>query len=419
MSVEIDYTLNPDELDMMCDLLPEFYNVATVGPRFREINWDEEFKKDMITKKGFIVKTRPFKKKLKDKDGNIINRGAKEMDGIHSPRFGSDWTDENAFADRFSCECGHLIGRIFEGRRCPKCGKKVKFVDVDLSIFAWLKINNPEFTLIHPLLYRKLDSFFGKGVLAGITEFKMRMTLDGYYEQPDEVDLNKYPFFGIGMLDFKNRFMEILEYYKKKRKHKIEMYKEIVRNIDKIFTTSVPIYSSVLRQVFFTDEDYAYSKIDKRYNAMFGNIQKINEETDVNIMNIEKINKSLFKAQTNLNKAFDLIFTSLSEKEGLIRRNILGGRVNFSARNVIIPDSTLRSYEIRLPYVAFIELAKEDIINLLVKLDGVSYNVAVNQWFDAYRSFSPRIYSIMKYILKHSKHGFKCLLNRNPKMLGV
>ena len=414
MAVDIDYTLTAKELDMLQELLPEFYNCMSIGPRFRELDWENEFRKDMLIGKGFIVKAKPFKKKIKDKDGNIINKGIKEMDGTHSPRFGSDWQDDNAFAERYSCQCHNLIGKLFLGRRCKKCGTKVKFVDVDLKIFAWLKITSP-FYLIQPLMYKKLDSFFGKNVLNNIINFQKKMTLDGYYTQPDDVDLDKNPFYGIGMIEFHDRFDEILDYYKKKKKNKAAMYySNIMENREKIFTTSVPIYSAVLRQVFFTDEDYSYTKIDKDFNAMYGNICKINEEPEVNSRNLAKINKNLYKAQNNLNDAFELIFTSINEKEGLIRRNILGGRVNFSARNVIIPDPTLRSYQIRLPYVCFIELYKEEIINLLVKLTGVSYNMAVEEWFNAYREFDAKVYSVMEYILEHTKRGCRCLLNRNP-----
>ena len=89
-------------------------------------------------------------------------------------------------------------------------------------------------------------------------------------------------------------------------------------------------------------------------------------------------------------EAYSLIFTSLTEKEGHIRRNILGGKVNFSSRNVIIPDARLRSYQVRLPYVGFMELYKEEIINLIVKLTGVSYNVAVDEWFKGFRNLTLR-----------------------------
>ena len=200
--------------------------------------------------------------------------------------------------------------------------------------------------------------------------------------------------------------------YRKKRKNKEELYKHIMMNKHKVFSSVIPVYSAVLRQVFFSDEDYKYTRVDTLYNSIFGNFCRLNEETEVNERNYAKINKNLDHAQNRLNECFDLIFTSLTEKEGLIRRNILGGRVNFSARSVITPNARLRSDEIEIPYVAAVELYKEHIINLLVKLDGESYNEAVYEWYKGYVDFSSKIYRIIQYLLKHCK--LKVLLNRNP-----
>jgi len=253
-----------------------------------------------------------------------MSRGIKEMYGIHSPMFGSDYQDENAFAERYSCECGSTIGRIFEGRVCQKCGTKVKFVDVDLKMFAWLKINkDDEFKVIHPLMYRKIAVFLGtkSKTLQNIINFKMDMSLDGKFKKIDGVDYAKNPYYGIGMLEFYKRFDEIMLFYYKKKKNRSDLYEHIMKNKDKVFTNCIPVYSAVLRQVFFSDEDYKYTPLDKLYNSIFGNFQRINEETEVNDRNFAKLNKNLFRAQTNLNKAFDMIFTSLTEKEGL---NIIG-----------------------------------------------------------------------------------------------
>lgn len=88
--------------------------------------------------------------------------------------------------------------------------------------------------------------------------------------------------------------------------------------------------------------------------------------------------------------------------------------MNFSSRCVIIPDASLRSYQVKIPYVCFVELWKPEIINLLVKLDGISYHDAMCRWFDGYRAFDTKIYSIIEYILHKTKGGAQIMLNRNP-----
>lgn len=64
--------------------------------------------------------------------------------------------------------------------------------------------------------------------------------------------------------------------------------------------------------------------------------------------------------------------------------------------------------------VAFVELWKPDIVNLLVKLEGYTYSQAYERWYYAYREFDTKVYKIINYILKKEKGGPTILLNRNP-----
>ena len=64
--------------------------------------------------------------------------------------------------------------------------------------------------------------------------------------------------------------------------------------------------------------------------------------------------------------------------------------------------------------VAFVELFKEHIINLLVKLDGMKFNDALLTWYRAYTDYNEKVYQVIKYILKHTKGKCRTLLNRNP-----
>ena len=132
--IGIDYNLSPAELKLAQKLVPELYNAETIGPMAVIRDWEQDFVNDMKRKFGFIVRAKPFKKTTysNGKVGENAAKGTKEMYGIHSPLFGTDWLDDNAFADRYSCECGKMIGKIFKGRKCPECGTKVEFIDVNL-----------------------------------------------------------------------------------------------------------------------------------------------------------------------------------------------------------------------------------------------------------------------------------------------
>ena len=64
----------------------------------------------------------------------------------------------------------------------------------------------------------------------------------------------------------------------------------------------------------------------------------------------------------SINELYLSKITKLSKKEGLIRGNILGKRIDFSGRCVIIPDPTLKVDECAIPYILFLELFKMKIL---------------------------------------------------------
>ena len=400
----IEEGMTASDIDLLEKLLPEYYNPDTVSIRLKDLNWDEEFHLDMLTGKGFIAFEKPYDTKTKKKNYN----------GIHSQRFGTSFEDDNGFAERYRCNCGRRIGKIYEGETCPWCNTKVQFTDTDLKIFAWYHIENDMFKIIQPAMYKKLEAFIGSKYLPDMIEFKYEMNLNGYYEPPDPSFLQKNPFYGIGMIEFRERLDEILEWTLRKKKNKRALYENIIENKDKIFASNIPIYSSVLRQVFLTDEDYSYTKIDKKYNSLMANIMMLNREREYTIATKKNINLALFKAQRKINTIYSYIFKIVNQKEGHIRENILGGRINFSARNVIIPDTSLRAHQIRLPYLTFLELYKPEIVNILQKRDGITLIQAINKWSKAQMEFSESVYEVMNYILKNTKHGVRCLVNRNP-----
>ena len=65
----------------------------------------------------------------------------KLRESYHIP---ADWSDEDAFSERYSCRCQELRGRVFEGEICPKCETKVEFKDTDLEITGWIILHNME-----------------------------------------------------------------------------------------------------------------------------------------------------------------------------------------------------------------------------------------------------------------------------------
>ena len=127
------------------------------------------------------------------------------------------WEDEEAFAERYSCKCKELKGRVYEGEICPVCGTEVKFRDVDLKIFGWIKLHG--YYIIQPIFFRMLKSIMGNQ-LNEIIEFDKEITRDGLLVDKKS---KSNPFKGIGLIEFKERFDEILDYYWHKKKNKREL----------------------------------------------------------------------------------------------------------------------------------------------------------------------------------------------------
>ena len=49
---------------------------------------------------------------------------------------------------------------------------------------------------------------------------------------------------------------------------------------------------------------------------------------------------------------------------------------------------------------------------MLMRMEGLNLTAACNAWSKAAMDFSPKVYEIMNYYLKHGKP--RCLVNRNP-----
>ena len=202
------------------------------GARLEKLNWDKECELDFLMGRGFEIYD------------TILRDDQKCLHGIQSPIFCSDWGDENAFEERYTCKCGAYRGKIFEGETCPNCREKIEFKDVDLSITGWIKIN--DYKIIQPIYYNKLLSIIGQKAFPEIIQFGKRVGKNGKIESVVQ-EKPSSPFMGIGLIEFRERFDEILDYYKTKKKNKIMEIEEIEEDKEKVFASAIPVYSSVLR----------------------------------------------------------------------------------------------------------------------------------------------------------------------------
>lgn len=364
------------------------------------LNWDIEYLDDIINKKGFLI-TEPATFQLDDSK-------QKSLHGARSILYGTNYEDETAFIERHRCKCGTFKGRIFEGEECPLCKTKVEYKDVDIEFTGWISLGNNY--IINPYYYNKLCDCIGKSVVPEIVTAKPKVDIDGNMRlaTPEEIEEKpKHPFVGIGLIEFRERFEEILNYFKKKKKKKSAEIDRIIKESSSVFCSHIPIYSTFLRPQSSTSDTYYYNSIDKEINPIFNLSEKVKDAEEINKLFI------LSRIQQRVNNLWQKNFSLLNGKEGLIRGQILGGSLNFTSRNVIIPDPTLKDDEVDLSYHTFLEIYKFRIIYYLMKMDDISLSKAYYEWSRAYK-FNQRIYEIMQFIIKKEKP--KILMNRNPTL---
>lgn len=267
-------------------------------------------KHDVISGSGFIISS---SKAIKD--------DMKNPDGIYSPKYGPGLQDIDAFGDRYRCKCGYKTKRLNHGLICPLCGTPVEFRGDNFSTFGYICLKDP-YHIIHPNMLMSIAFFIGEKTFMNIITPQNRKDEDGH-----EIEIKKpkdEPFYGIGMMDFYNRFDEIMEYYNVKRNKK-DYYESIIQDRDKVFTQSIPVYTTHLRPYRLEGGVLHFEGTNALYNMLANLARVINN--DKNKMDKKKKPKDqlLFDMQMKYKELYDEIVKILSGKKGSIRQ-LFGGR---------------------------------------------------------------------------------------------
>ena len=410
MSAETDYIYN--ELDKNIDLsitglYPYTSELNEFGmPKYRYeskleiIDFDEEFNYDICSGHGFIVTSNKSIKKDLVSDNTI-----------YSDKFGMGYNDVTPFGDVYKCKCGHTTMKINEGIICEVCHTPVKYVSSDFSMTGWIKVEEPCY-VIQPAMFKKIKSFIGKNKFDEILIFNAVINEDGFITIKEPPKNN--PYAGIGMLEFRNKFDEIIEYFRKKYKsnnNKMNMYMDIIDNRHKIFAHSVPVYTLQLRPIHKNKNALSFEGNNALFHIM-SNLAKRMNDSKMSTRGREKsTNDLLYKFQMKYMEIYIDLEKLIAQKKGYIR-SLNGGRYNFTARNVIIPDPELAIDEIILPYTTLIELLGLTIVNILTKT--YSPCEAYRIWDEARIKYNPMIGKLIQSILDSEYIGI--ILNRNPSI---
>lgn len=371
--------------------------------RMIRMNWDAEFYKDMLGGDAFII-SEPAEISL---DGSKH----KSLYGPQSPLYGTTYEDEQAFIERYRCDCGAFKSRQFEGEVCPICGTKVEAKDSNINVTGWITLGDNK--IIQPLYYNILSQAIGKSVFPDIINAKYQITTDGQKVKPNEEEMDikpSSPYAGIGIDAFFENYEEILNYFMNIKKNKKSTFELLLKQKRNVFTSHIPVASTLLRPQSITSNTFYYQTVDKIINTTYSLSEAVK-----GCMDVER-DYILQRLQDKVNQMWNVYFEELTGKEGLIRGDMLGGSLNYTSRNVIVPDPTLKDNEVDLSYHTFLEIFKYKIIHYYMKIYDTNLSTAYAVWKSA-STFNEKIYKIMQYIVQQD--DIRILINRNPTLIEI
>jgi len=203
-----------------------------------------------------------------------------------------------------------------------------------------------------------------------------------------------------------------------------------------MFLTRIPVIPPAMRPMVPLDGGrYATSDVNDLYRRVINRnnrLKKLREiaAPDVILRNEKRIlqeavdalidnsirhNQSQ-QAQSQANKARELksLADNLKGKRGLFRQNLLGKRVDYSGRSVIVVGPELKLHQCGLPKHMALELFKPFVISMLLKQE-LAYNVrGASRLID---EKIPEVWAILEEVIKEKY----VLLNRAPTLhrLGI
>lgn len=108
----------------------------------------------------------------------------------------------------------------------------------------------------------------------------------------------------------------------------------------------------------------------------------------------------------------------LEPKPGLVRRHVLGGRLNLTGRAVITSLSEPHIFdELHIPWGTACQLLKYHLANILTNRHGMTAKEALGYIYEHVLKYSPLLDQLFKELINKSKYrGLVCSLHRNPTL---
>lgn len=276
------------------------------------IDLDKERIRDITSGNGFIISAaRAIKDDLKDDNG------------IFSTKYGQTLQDQSPYGMRYRCKCGATKKRFYNGQICKVCGHPVKYVDDNFTYFGWITLKDP-YHVIHPNLYMNIASLIGPTVFNNIISPNDQKDENG--NEVPVVRTKEEPFKKIGMMQFYERFDEIIDFYVSKRPEKKDHYDLIREHREKVFSQSIPVYTIHLRPYKLEGGELHYEDTNAIFNMMAHFATRINNDRYKINQKSKPKEQLLYNLQQKIMELDEETNKIMSGKRGCIR-TLLGGRL--------------------------------------------------------------------------------------------
>jgi len=313
----------------------------------------------------------------------------------------------------YTCQCGMFHGASKDGSKCNIC--KVDITNSNVRRSRYAKITLP-IKVVNPIFYDLLVTCGGTSIKQLIDSL-MKEESSAIYIHEDEFIVSSEPApEGVRTYERHEGIQFLVEHLAENLSASgIVEWQLIKENLDKLFLEEIIVLPADLRPA--SKKSDRGSQVADKVNRYYVQILTKSEIMRGTLLDIQR-DKTLFyqyfnQIQRYVNDLYNHVLVKMSKKEGLIRGNILGKRLDFSGRAVIIPDPLLKINQCCLPYLMILELYKLQISRKLIELGHFRMlNEAVKFVDDCIEISSPTLFEIAQELVI----GEVCLLNRQPSL---
>jgi len=317
----------------------------------------------------------------------------------------------------YTCQCGTYWGISGSGGTCATCEVDVVNSNVRRKRFAKIILPVP---VVNPLFYDLVCDLGGRQVKAALDQLMKDensiMIFDEEEQEwlvekqdPENIDRNAL----VGTNAIQVLIEDLTDAVLAAGDTTWEVIKD---NIDQLIISHVVVLPPDLRPAskkVSRKGQVSSDKINRFYTQILTKKEAF-AETNCDV----RVDRNLYynyyrQLQKDVNELYAFILEKMSKKEGLIRGNILGKRIDFSGRAVIVPDPTLNMDQCSLPYLMFLELFKLKIAKKIIDLGRFKkINNAIDFIDDCIEINNPVLFNTCEEIAVDEV----CILNRQPSL---